>query len=147
MILGLILGLLDILSDPVSSIHRSFLWSLSDYKEESYSCTFTENQNYLIHVPYTVCVQQTVWDINAIYDLGNTYINDVDYSLMSGESSYSSAIGWRLFPLPCPINIHLSSLDCYISPLTSYPFDNSRPSPLLPTTLFRSCFHFEVDFA
>jgi hypothetical protein len=90
-------------------------------------------------------------DINAIYCLRkNISINVVRYSLMSGESSHSSDSEELMVDVRSLSHVLLIStflLHAVISPLTSYPFDNSRPSSLLPTTLSRSCFHSEVHFA
>jgi hypothetical protein len=82
--------------------------------------------------------------------LGDISINVVGYSLMSGESSHYSHSEELLVDVRSLF--HVLSISTFlfqtvISPLTSYLFANSRSSPLLPTTLSRSCFHFEVDFA
>jgi hypothetical protein len=73
-------------------IYRSSLWSLNDYKEELSSCTFIENQDQLIHVPYTVsCVQNQFQDTNAIYYFRrNVYINVAPCALFSYERGESS---------------------------------------------------------
>jgi hypothetical protein len=80
----------------------------------------------------------------------NISINVVRYFLMSGESSHSSdseELMVDVRSLSHVLSISTFLYQAVISPLTSYPFDNSMPSSLLPTTLSRSYFHFEVHFA
>jgi hypothetical protein len=72
------------------------------------------------------------------------------YSLMSGESFHLSDSGELLvdgpLPLPCPISIHLSPIGCRLASYLLFIRQLQAITPP-PTTLSKSCFCFEVDFA
>jgi hypothetical protein len=107
---------------PFPRIHRSSLWSVSDYKEEEYSCTLYRKLK-LTNTCTTygiVCSTNSSETLMLYMVLGEIYIYKC-CALFSYERGIFSFVwfweanGWCPLPLPCPINIHISPSGCYLA--------------------------------